>query len=85
MDKAMSEVGSEYEIQLDNRSVQQKLKDLYPGMPADEVECIFMDHIIKCFMVIFTNDSSQHLLLNDDLIEITLTCLENSESITKES
>lgn len=44
-----------------------------------------MDNIIKGFMVIFTNESSTHILLNDDLIEITLSCLENSDNITLEA
>ena len=35
-------------------------------------------------MAIFANDSSEHLLLNDDLIQITLGCLENSHNITNE-
>ena len=34
------------------------------------------DSLIKSFMVIFTNKSSQHLLLNKDLIDIAFNCLE---------
>lgn len=34
------------------------------------------DSLIKAFMVIFTNDKSQHLLLNKDLIDIAFNCLE---------
>ena len=54
-------------------------------LSEEEVEAIYMDHIIKCFMVIFTNDHSQHLLLNEDLIEIALSCLENSDGISIEA
>jgi hypothetical protein len=36
-------------------------------------------------MIIFTNDESQHLLLNIDLIEIAFNCMENSTSITMEA
>lgn len=36
-------------------------------------------------MVIFTNESSQHLLLNRDLIDIALNCLENYGSCTEEA
>ena len=33
-------------------------------------------------MIIFTNDQSQHLLQNQDLIEIALSCLKNSSEMT---
>jgi hypothetical protein len=36
-------------------------------------------------MIIFTNDESQHLLLNIDLIEIAFNCMENSTEITMEA
>ena len=36
-------------------------------------------------MIIFTNEQSQHLLLNYDLIEIAFSCLSKSEDITLET
>jgi hypothetical protein len=43
---------------MDTRNISQKIEDLSEDQPFEEVECIYMDHIIKCFMVIFTNDHS---------------------------
>ena len=40
------------------------------------------DALIKSFMVIFTNEKSQHLLLNQDIIDIAFNCLEYCESIS---
>lgn len=42
----------------------------------DTIDIYLRDSLIKSFMVIFTNSKSQHLLLNKDLIEIALNCLE---------
>ena len=36
-------------------------------------------------MIIFTNENSHHLLLNNDLIDIAFTCLENSIYLTFEA
>lgn len=36
-------------------------------------------------MVIFTNEKSQHLLLNKDIIEIAFSCLENVFQISAEA
>ena len=41
----------------------------------ETIEVQLRDALIKAFMVIFTNDQSQHLLLNRDLIDIALNCL----------
>ena len=38
--------------------------------------------IIKSFMMIFTNESSQHLLLNIDLIDIAFNCMQNCNEIS---
>lgn len=43
------------------------------------------DSLIKSFMVIFTNDKSQHLLLNRDLIDIAFNCLEFCKDCTIEA
>lgn len=43
------------------------------------------DSIIKSFMIVFTSESSQHLLLNKDLIEIACNCMEYSTEITTEA
>ena len=40
------------------------------------------DALIKSFMVIFTNEKSQHLLLNQDIIDIAFNCLEYCENIS---
>ena len=42
----------------------------------DAVDQHLRDSLIKAFMVIFTNEKSQHLLLNKDLIDIAFNCLE---------
>lgn len=49
------------------------------------VEIYLRDSLIKSFMVIFTNDKSQHLLLNKDLIDIAFTCLEYCKDCTLEA
>lgn len=41
--------------------------------------------MIKAFMVIFTHDHSQHLLLNRDLIDIAFNCLEFADEIAEEA
>ena len=43
------------------------------------------DSLIKAFMVIFTNEQSQHLLLNKDLIDIAFNCLEFCSECTLEA
>lgn len=49
------------------------------------VEIYMRDSLIKSFMVIFTNEKSQHLLLNKDLIDITFNCLEYCADCTLEA
>jgi hypothetical protein len=43
------------------------------------------DSFIKTFMLIFTNEENHYLLLNNDLIEITLNCLEHGQDIKIEA
>jgi len=43
------------------------------------------DCLIKAFMVIFTHDHSQHLLLNKDLIDIAFNCMEFCSEISLEA
>ena len=43
------------------------------------------DALIKSFMLVFTNEKSQHLLLNNDIIDIAFNCLEFCESISIEA
>ena len=52
--------------------------------PADN-QSELRDALIKSFMVIFTNEKSQHLLLNKDIIEIAFSCLENVFQISTEA
>lgn len=50
------------------------IEDIFEA--AEEIiDHILRDSLIKSFMVIFTNEKSQHLLLNRDLIDIALNCL----------
>ena len=51
----------------------------------DDRKAELRDAIIKSFMVIFTNEKSQHLLLNKDIIEIAFSCLENVFQISTEA
>ena len=51
----------------------------------DKKQAELRDAIIKSFMVIFTNEKSQHLLLNKDIIEIAFSCLENVFQISAEA
>jgi hypothetical protein len=37
---------------------------------------ILTDSIIKSFMIIFTDPSNKNLLMNSDLVEIALNCIE---------
>lgn len=52
---------------------------------SELVETHLRDSLIKTFMVIFTNDSSKHLLMNKDLIDIAFSCLESSSECTIEA
>ena len=49
------------------------------------LEQVLKDSLIKSFMVIFTHDHSQHLLLNKDLIDIAFNCLEFCSEISLEA
>jgi hypothetical protein len=51
------------------------VNDIDPN-DSEAVDQHLRDSLIKAFMVIFTNDKSQHLLLNKDLIDIAFNCLE---------
>lgn len=75
-----------------NRSLMMPFKeigDLVRALkPADDgrlIEMYLIDSLVKSFMIIFTNESSQHLLLNMDLIEIAFNCMENCLDITFEA
>ena len=46
---------------------------------------ILRESLIKSFLMIFTNEGSQHLLLNRDLIDIAFNCMEFIDQITEES
>lgn len=50
-----------------------------------DLDSILRDSLIKSFMVIFTHDHSQHLLLNKDLIDIAFNCLEFCSDISLEA
>jgi hypothetical protein len=49
------------------------------------MEQALRESIIKSFMVIFTHNHSQHLLLNRDLIDIAFNCLEFAVDIADEA
>ena len=51
----------------------------------DQKQGELRDTIIKSFMVIFTNEKSQHLLLNKDIIDIAFSCLENVYLVSTEA
>lgn len=51
----------------------------------EEKQAELRDTIIKSFMVIFTNEKSQHLLLNKDIIDIAFSCLENVCLVSNEA
>ena len=51
----------------------------------DEKKSELRDTIIKSFMVIFTNEKSQHLLLNKDIVDIAFSCLENVFLLSKDA
>ena len=48
----------------------------------DELDQKIKGSIIKSFMMIFTNEKSQHLLLNVDLIDIAFNCMQNCNEIS---
>ena len=57
---------------------------LVRGLTSD-VENEMRDALIKSFMVVFTHESSHHLLLNKDLIDIAFYCLEFCFDISHEA
>ena len=61
-----------------------RVEDINPN-DHELVEAHLRDSLIKAFMVIFTNDKSQHLLLNKDLIDIAFNCLEFCNDCTIEA
>ena len=38
--------------------------------------------IIKTILVIFTSKENQHLLLNDNIIEVAINCIQNSQHLS---
>lgn len=48
-------------------------------------ERMLRDSFIKTYMLIFTNEQNNYLLLDNDLIEITLNCLEYGHEIKIEA
>jgi len=63
----------------DQRGSQKSQSDFSNTDPA------LRDALIKSFMVIFTNEKSQHLLLNKDIIDIAFNCLEFCSEISVEA
>jgi hypothetical protein len=59
----------------DSKNENLNFEDIDPN-DFDTIDMVLRDSLIKSFMVIFTNDKSQHLLLNKDLIDIAFNCLE---------
>ena len=55
--------------------------------PIDDiaVKQILRESLVKTFLVIFTNENSQHLLLNKDFIDLTFNCLEFTNELTDEA
>jgi hypothetical protein len=51
----------------------------------ESVEQILRESLVKSFMVIFTHEFSQHLLLNRDLIDIAFSCLEFAADMAEEA
>ncbi len=49
------------------------------------VKQILRESLIKAFLVIFTNENSQHLLLNQDLIDLAFNCLEFTHELADEA
>jgi alkaline phosphatase len=57
----------------------------FDDQDEEAMELVTRDSLIKSFMVIFTHDHSQHLLLNKDLIDIAFNCLEFCNDISMEA
>lgn len=49
------------------------------------VELYLRDSLIKAFVLIFTNQNSQHMLMHSDLIDIAFNCLQRCKNITLEA
>jgi hypothetical protein len=60
----------------DIMNVDSKTGALIEGSGISKQAHDLRDALIKSFMVIFTNEKSQHLLLNKDIIDIAFNCLE---------
>lgn len=60
------------------------MRDIGPN-DTELIDSHLRDSLIKAFMVIFTNEKSQHLLLNKDLIDIAFNCLEFCNECTLEA
>lgn len=74
-DKQIDDLEEDYEI---------PVEDIDPDN-HELVDSHLRDSLIKSFMVIFTNEQSQHLLLNKDLIDIAFNCLEFAQECTIEA
>lgn len=51
----------------------------------DDIDDMIKKIIIKSYMMIFTHENSQHLLLNIDLIVIAFNCMENCKQLNVET
>ena len=72
------------QLVVDNNGIVSIVND-FKTEDIDQKQAELRDTIIKSFMVIFTNEKSQHLLLNKDIIDIAFSCLENVYLVSQEA
>jgi hypothetical protein len=86
--KPNSPRGANSPVVSDSEDTEEIEKVIMDDISPDDAELIdshLRDSLIKAFMVIFTNEKSQHLLLNKDLIDIAFNCLEFCKETTLEA
>lgn len=73
---------------------QRELSDLPPSlfkrklavsMGLDINKEALRDALIKSFLVVFTNEKSAHLLLNEHIVATMFSCLEHCDKISLEA
>lgn len=70
---------------VDTEKIEKVNVETIDPTDLDMIDNVLRDSLIKAFMVIFTNEQSQHLLLNKDLIDIAFNCLEYCSECTLEA
>ena len=65
-------------------SASQAEANLAPGLSMQHITEL-REAMIQTILVIFLNKENQHLLLNEHIIEVAISCIKNSDQLSDEA